>query len=507
MSKGKTKTGKQHPIKSIKRAAAPLCCFETADPASTIKGICDALNELNKGETPIAQWDCARGLTGLNDEGTNVVVTGAGNPDPQFPLDQVLNALGKITGEGNVTVFIHNAHRFITGEFVAQAVWNLRDQWKAVRNTLVLLCPAMTLPAELQQDVVLISEDAPTQDEISEVFNAVADSAGVKITDEVKLIDATLGYLSAFAVEQSAALSVIQSPDGERRFDLDKLWQLKVANLKQTAGLEVSLPKENFSDLVGCEGYKDLALKFIKGRETPRSVLHLDEIEKMTAGATGGDLSGTSQALMEQFLFWTENNHVKGILFVGVPGAGKTRAVTCTAGEAGVPHLRASMSTVKGGIVGQSEQQMKSLLKAVDAVSQGRTLLIATCNSVDALSPELMARFKLATFVFDYPTQDEAAAIWKYYCVKYGHKWTGMNTVPPNAKNWVGREIESCCERAWLFNCSLAEAAKSVVPICVSNAAKMDALRQSVSGRFLSASEMKTYAFNPNSTNQTGRRL
>jgi hypothetical protein len=132
MSKGKTKTGKQHPIKSIKRAAAPLCCFETADPASTIKGICDALNELNKGETPIAQWDCARGLTGLNDEGTNVVVTGAGNPDPQFPLDQVLNALGKITGEGNVTVFIHNAHRFITGESAPKFVQEYTVQKSAI---------------------------------------------------------------------------------------------------------------------------------------------------------------------------------------------------------------------------------------------------------------------------------------------------------------------------------------------------------------------------------------
>ena len=65
------------------------------------------------------------------------------------------------------------------------------------------------------------------------------------------------------------------------------------------------------------------------------------------------------------------------------------------------------MSTVKGSLVGQSEGQFKALLKCVDAVGQGRVLMIATCNSLDALTPELMARFKLATFFYDYPDEEE----------------------------------------------------------------------------------------------------
>ncbi|MDE2096131.1 MAG: ATP-binding protein [Patescibacteria group bacterium] len=494
----KTKTespSKSHPIRGIRRAAVSLCGFETADPAATVAGIRLAVE--NGKAVPMASWDCSRGLSPLNEQG-QALLTAVGNPGPEVPVDAILAALAKVDTTDAV-LFAHNLHRFMGSDYVVQAVWNLRDAWKEKRNVLVMMAPAFNLPPELQQDVVIVSEAAPTEADILDTASSIAAAApDIEEYDERKVVDATLGYLSSFAVEQSLALSLERNQNKRLHFNLKKLWELKVQNLKATAGLEVMLPQETFDDLVGCDGFKDLIGKFLNGREQPRAVLHLDEIEKMTAGATGGDLSGTSQALMEQFLYWTELRHVNGVLLVGVPGAGKTRAVTCTAGQAKVPHLRASMSTVKGGIVGESEANMKKLLKCVDAVSQGRTLMIATCNSVDALSPELMARFKLATFVFDYPTEAEAVSIWKYYKKKYMLD----DQMPKNTKNWVGREIESCCERAWLFNCSLEEAAKSVVPICSSNAAKMNALRQSVSGRFLSASRMETYNFNPNVQSQ-----
>ncbi|MGB7590439.1 MAG: hypothetical protein WBO19_04275, partial [Terriglobia bacterium] len=44
---------------------------------------------------------------------------------------------------------------------------------------------------------------------------------------------------------------------------------------------------------------------------------------------------------------------------------------------------------------------------AIDAVSQGRMLFIATCNSIASLPPELRRRFTLGTFFFDLPTVDE----------------------------------------------------------------------------------------------------
>ncbi len=484
---------KQHPIKAIRRAAVPLCGFETADPAATIRSI---LKSLNGSPGAVAQWDSAVGIAPVT-KNSQSMIAGLGL-EAQTPLDQVLSALTKLRVEDAV-VFIHNAHRYLNNEFIMQSVWNLRDAWKALGNTLVLLGPALSLPPELQQDVIIVAEEPPSPEEIDEILSAVCKAAtqhGEQMAsiDETKLVDATIGYLSGYAVEQSFSLALEKGADGKLYFDLDRLWQLKIQSLKATAGLEVSLPKETFNDLKGCEGYKHIVGQYIHGKEPPRAVLHLDELEKMNAGSMG-DLSGTSQAILEQFLFWFEARRAKGVLCVGIPGGGKTRAGVCTAGEAQIPHLRASFSTVKGSLVGQSEQQMKTLLKQVDAIApNGRVLVLGTCNAVDTLPPELMSRVgKLATLVFDYPTAEEAAAIWAYYRAKYG---IDSPKIPKNTRDWVGREIESCCERAYLFSCSLDEAAKSVVPICVANAARMDALRANLSGRFLSAAKLEPYYFN-----------
>jgi len=137
---------------------------------------------------------------------------------------------------------------------------------------------------------------------------------------------------------------------------------------------------------------------------------------------------------------------------------------------------------------------MARLLKSVDAVAQGRVLMLATCNSLDALSPEVMGRFNMGMFFYDYPTDAERAAIWTHYKAKFS-----VNGDPPRAKNWVGREIEACCEKADNWQIPLTEAAETVIPAAMANSVKLQALRQQVSGRFLSAERPGLYrAADPN---------
>ena len=104
--KKELKETKEHPIKSIRRAAVPLCAFETSDPAATIVGIKAVLNGSN---APLTQWDCVRGLTAVNEAG-QAVVSGCGNPDPQTKLDVVLAMLSKTETTEGIT-FLHNMQR------------------------------------------------------------------------------------------------------------------------------------------------------------------------------------------------------------------------------------------------------------------------------------------------------------------------------------------------------------------------------------------------------------
>ena len=58
--------------------------------------------------------------------------------------------------------------------------------------------------------------------------------------------------------------------------------------------------------------------------------------------------------------------------------------------------------------MGASTERLRTALQIIDAVSQGRMLFIATCNSIASLPPELRRRFTLGTFFFDLPTAGRA---------------------------------------------------------------------------------------------------
>lgn len=502
---------KIHPILRARRAAVPFLVIESFDPAATIEECSRALNG-QRDEIPLLIWDCASGPRPAKDS-TGQLSAPAKAWLAMLPEDikaqmnspmfaQVMLEHPPIYDGKPGIVFALNMHHFIadpnrTDPGVIQSIWNIRDAFKANGCNLVLVGCNAKLPPELKNDAPIFTETVPDETTIEEVIDSVLKDAEIEPSriDRPKVIDGLLGYLSRYGVEQSLALSL--DPTG---VDLDMLWELKVAALRATAGLEITRPSMNFSDLKGSAGSIHLLNQLLHGKQPPRVVLQLDEIEKMIAGSAG-DLSGTTQGLLEQFLTWTEEREVQGILLTGIPGAGKSRTCKCTAGEARVPLLRASMSTVKGSLVGQSEQQMKALLAGVDAIGQGRVLLLSTSNSFESLPPEVIARHRIGVIFYDYPERAENLSIWKYYIE---HFKLAEQPIPP-CQNWVGREIASCCERAWLFDCTLAEAAKSVVPVCTANASKMEALRRSVSGRFLSAS--RPGVFTIETAQATGRRI
>ena len=91
---------------------------------------------------------------------------------------------------------------------VMQAIWNLRDGFKADGRMLVLLTTqAATLPEELAQDVLVLDEPLPGESDLASVVQETFRSAEMPKPDESamsKLVDALLG-LAAFPAEQVLA--------------------------------------------------------------------------------------------------------------------------------------------------------------------------------------------------------------------------------------------------------------------------------------------------------------
>jgi len=140
--------------------------------------------------------------------------------------------------------------------------------------------------------------------------------------------------------------------------------------------------------------------------------------------------------------------------------------------------------------VGASTERLRTALKIIDAVSQGRMLFVATCNSIASLPPELRRRFTLGTFFFDLPTEQEREIIWQIYLNKYG-----VSGDLPDDEGWTGAEIKECCRKAHRLGMSLAHASRYIVPVSRSAAEQVKALRQMASGKFISASTQGMYQY------------
>ena len=169
--------------------------------------------------------------------------------------------------------------------------------------------------------------------------------------------------------------------------------------------------------------------------------------------------------------------------YVGAsPGAAKSAVAKAAGATAGVPTVAFDLSAMQNSLVGGSGERLRAALQVVDAISQGRSVWIATCNLITSLPPELRRRFTLGTFFFDLPSPGERKAIWDIYL----KKWNLKGDLPDD-EGWTGAEIKECCRKAWRLKLSLRESAEYIVPVSRSAPDQIEALRRQSSGRFLSA--------------------
>lgn len=479
-----SETTKQY--NAARRVSVPLVVWKTPDAAATISAV------QSGAKYPVFQWDIARGIMAVNEEARGKAEQGAGVGNPP----EMLEAAQKLPAHS--VMFMLNAQRFMDDSMTLQAIWNLRDTNKAEHRMLVMLAPQMRTPIELSNDILAIDEQLPDSAQLKEIVETQvgharmgAKESGAKFRDVGaaqmdRAVDALSG-LSAFAAEQTVAVSFEKNGDGVT-LNQSTVWDRKRQAIEETRGLTVWRDGETLADVQGCSNIKDFAAKIIGGRLPPRAIVFIDEIEKSMGGAAG-DTSGTSQDQLAVLLKEMQDKKAQGILFVGHPGSAKSMVAKAMGNSAGVVTISLDLGAMKGGLVGESEQNIRAAMKVIDAVSQGRALYVATCNKIigNSMPPELKRRFTLGTFFFDLPTMEERAAIWKYYLAKFDLKsqWGKMGEFDDGG--WTGADIFNCCNRAWMFNCTVADAAKYATPICKTDPMSIEALRSVADGAFISA--------------------
>ncbi len=471
-------------FKAARRAGTPLVALRTADPASGMAQLTACVNGTGE-QTPLLSWDFIGGLQGRNEAGKSAAAKVLGENQPSLGPGEALAAVQRIAQDA--IIFFLNPQRIWEQVDVVQGIWNLRDVFKSGGQMLALVTPAgATLPVELQNDVMLIDEPLPSTEYLARLVAETFESANLPAPDETivsKAIDALIG-LAAFPAEQVLAMSL--SKNG---LDLDRLWERKRQAVEQTPGLTIWRSGETFEQIGGCDNIKRFLTAVLQGQEAPRAIVFVDEIEKAFAG-TGTDMSGVKTEMTGTMLSWMQDRSADGLIFIGPPGAAKSAVAKAAGATAGVPTVAFDLSAMQNSLVGGSGERLRAALQVVDAISQGRSVWIATCNSITSLPPELRRRFTLGTFFFDLPCLEERQAIWKIY----RERW-GLSGEQPDDDGWTGAEIKECCRKAWRLNLSLEESAAYIVPVSRSAADQIETLRRQASGRFLNASRPGVYTF------------
>lgn len=466
------------------RAGVPLVSITTGDPAATIRSISEQFSGFDD-PVGVITWDVVRGAR-CSKADTKAVEAIAALPQQDYSgsLVNFLADLGDLARRQ--VVIVCNAHLFIEDPRAVQAIWNLRDDFKASKKVLVLLGISV-LPPELIHDIVQFDDPLPQAEELRTIVGNVC-QWGKTTADESVLesgANAAIG-VTAFCAENLACLAL--SKDG---LDVDQLWESKRRKIDQTPGLRVVTQKGGFDSVGGCNSYKRFMRAVLSGKAKPKAIVFVDEIEKCL-GAAGSDTSGVSQDQLGQLLSWMQDKRATGTILVGPPGAAKSAMAKAAGSEGGVPTIQLDLGGTKGSLVGQSEAQIREALKVIDAISGGETLWIATCNSLTELPPELKRRFKLGTWFFDLPDREERQAIWALYSKKYNiTDASAVNRLLDN--EWTGAEIESCCEISDSLSISLEDAAQYIVPVAKQAPEAIAKLRAGAEGRFLSASQPGPY--------------
>jgi len=293
-------------LKHARRAGVPLVSIGTPDAAATISMIAEGLQN-----GPILSWDVQRGVRPVNEEGQSALGCIDADNTVQNPLG-LIDEAGKLPPK--TILFVANAAKVAEAAGLPwlQGVWNLRDEFKSDRRTLVLLGRDSEVPSELEGDVVTLDEELPTPVELERIVRSIDEAASDAKADRTRATDATITKaveavqgLAAFPAEQAVAMAV--RSDG---IDLDHLWEVKRSMIEDTPGLSCWRGGERFTDVGGLENAKQYCSSLIQGRRDYGAVVFIDEIEKLLAGATSGtgDSSGTSQGFLQVLLTYMQDH-------------------------------------------------------------------------------------------------------------------------------------------------------------------------------------------------------
>lgn len=377
------------------------------------------------------QWDCDRGLRdGYSGEVISSDESEINDGDPTAILAHIIDHASrhsKPMREGKVPsgaiYMLLDFHHFLDGFPPVER--KLKEFAETVSTcTIVIIAPIFVCPPTLEKQVTLLDFPVPSHKEISATLKKLAKEISAQLPEASKeakeneedLVKAASG-LTLTEAENAFAMSVVAN----KRFDIQTILDEKKQMIRKGGILEYRDSRFTFDDLGGIDTLKDwLILRRVAFKEDARD-----------------------------FGLPTP----RGILILGIPGAGKSAVCDALASVYKMPLLRLDFGAVFSAHVGDSEANIRKCLAMAEAVSPSilwldevekgiggvessnatdggvtnrvfgtmltwmqdklaPVFMVCTANNIDGLPPEFMraGRFDEIFFI-DLPDEDQRAEV------------------------------------------------------------------------------------------------
>lgn len=334
------------------------------------------------------------------------------------------------------------------------------------KKAIILSSPNKFIPEELSKELPVIEVELPDRVTIEVIANSVVGEYKdycMETNITPKLLESALG-LTVMEARLAFAKAIIQNRKLTEE-EIPLIISEKEQIIKKSGLLEYFHPKEYLSNVGGLDNLKDWIHK--------RGQAYSDDAKKFGL------------------------NIPRGVLLLGIPGCGKSLTAKAIANEWKFPLLRFDLGKVFGGIVGESERNIRYALDVAKTISpcvlwideiekglsgsqsSGRTdggtsarvfgtfltwmqekkepvFVVATANDISALPPELLRKGRFDEIFFvDLPSAKERENIFDIHLKNKYRDAKALNLdmkeLVKKTEGFSGAEIEEVVNEA-LFN-------------------------------------------------------
>ncbi|MEC9363121.1 MAG: AAA family ATPase [Pseudomonadota bacterium] len=441
-----------HDLQLLLHSRFPIIVVETQEEARLL-GLLDRV--CGQEQWPLYQWSVADGLQGR----------GTANVDGPHAQDTraLPDALRYIEASLSIGVYVLcDAHPFLEDPAAQRRVKQIALAHAQRARTLVFVGHRVTLPPELQRMSARFDLPLPDGDQLKALLRdeirawEAEPRLDNKIRGEAEAVTMLLQHLVGLPLDDARRLirKAIRDDGALTRADIARVLKRKHEALGQDGLLQLELGCESFSDVAGLA-----ALKHWLDRRR---------------GAFRGE--------------HPQLDPPKGVLLLGVQGAGKSLACKAIAGSWHLPLLRMDFGALYSKWSGESERNLRDALRLaeqlapcvlwLDEIEKGistsadhadggvsrRVLgtlltwmsergprsgapvfLAATANDVQRLPPELLRKGRFDEIFFvDLPSPEVRSEIFRIHLQRRGHapEQFDLASLAAAAHGFSGAEIE-----------------------------------------------------------------